>query len=301
MKLVISSYNTNINALSLIDINLEKKKYTILDSLELIEPSFVITYNNIIFTYTKKPLELLAIKLINNKLTIIDRISVPLETMTHLAYNDHNHTLYGASYKDGAIISVEYNNKFNNLKVIKEGGKCHQVLISPDKEEIGIINIEKDLINIYDLDLNYKRLIKLPQSSGPRHGLWLDNKMFVVSEYSNELFEIKDDKVINSIKTIRGDVKSNCATLLLDNNYIYVSNRGEDTIAKIDISNGLKLVSLTPVFGEHSRHMIFSKDKKEIISLNKNSNNIAIIDKDTLSLIMSIPYEKCSGVALYED
>lgn len=301
MKLVISSYNTNNNALSLIDINMQKKEYKILDNIELIEPSFVISVNNIIFTYTKRPLELLAFTINNNKFVLIDRISVPLETMTHLAFNEFNNTLYGASYKDGAIISVKFNNKFSNLKVIKEGGKCHEVLISPNNLEIGIINIEKDQINIYNLDLKLLRIINLPLNSGPRHGKWCQNEMFVCSEYSNELFRIKDGIVIDKIKTIKEDSKSNCATLLLDNNYIYVSNRGEETIAKIDISSKLKYVTSFSVYGKHSRHMIFSSDKKYIISLNKNSNNIAIINKDNFNLEMSIPYDNCSGVAIYED
>ena len=298
MKLIISSYNNNDYALSLFDINIKNKEYKLLDHIELIEPSFVIASNGYIFTYTKRPLELLAFNIVNNKYNLLDRISVPLETMTHLLFNEENNTLYGASYKDGSIVKVSFiNNKFSNLKVVHEGGKCHEVLIHEKK--IGIINIEKDIYSIYDLDLNYLDSISLPTKTGARHGLWDKDILYIVTEYSNELFKIENKTLVDRIKTIKGTSKSNCATLLMDSNYIYVSNRGEDTIARISYKDKLKYIDNHEVFGMHSRHMIFDNTNNYIISLNKNSNNIAIIDTNTFELVLNIPYDKCSGVAIY--
>ena len=84
-----------------------------------------------------------------------------------------------------------------------------------------------------------------------------------------------------------------------DDNYIYVSNRGEETIARIEYKDKLKLNSSLNVYGNHSRHMIFDETKNYIISFNKISNNISIIDKLTNELIMNIPYNNCScGVVI---
>lgn len=300
MKLIVSSYNQNIEALSLLYIDMSSKSYKILDQVKLYEPSFVTRNNEYIFTYTKNDLELLAFKIDNDKLILVDKISVALNTLTHLSFNSKNNTLYGASYLDGAMVKCEFiNEKFNNLIIKKEGGKCHQIICNDTLDRVLVVNIEFDMLSIYDLDFNLIEVINLPPKTGPRHAYWNKDIIYVVTEYSNELFKIENCKLASRVKTIKEDVKSNCATLLVDDNYIYVSNRGEETIARIEYKDKLKLNSSLNVYGNHSRHMIFDETKNYIISFNKISNNISIIDKLTNELIMNIPYNNCScGVVI---
>ena len=308
MKLVVSSYNRNQNALSLINIDLNSCKYEILDNVNLTEPSFVTGYQNslgenIIFTYDKEPLTLKAYKIIENKLKLIDFISVPLKTLTHLVFSKKNNCLFGASYADDSYLKVSFINKFFDLKVISQGGKCHCVTLDNNEEKLFITNIEKDKIFIYDINLNYLSEIDLKRGIGPRHTIIEDDCLLTITEYSNEIIiykKINDCyKQINNVSTLNSDIKSNGATLMFSNdkNEIYASNRGEDSIAifRNNLKNDLiTYIKSIPCFGKHPRHMILSNDGMYIISCNKNSNNLVLISTNDYHLIIDIPYEKVS-------
>lgn len=291
MKLITSSYQNGNGALSLINVDLEKKASEILSKLDLNEPSFVSVNNHLIFTYTKYPLKLNVLTIVANKFVLIDEIDVPLETLTHLAYDDKKHILFGASYKDGAILKVEFKNAlFTGLKVVKTGGKCH--CVTKLKDSILITNIEYDKLIKYDYDLKEIGSIILDTNMGPRHTIIDGNSLYTVTEYSNELLKINDGKIISKVKTITPNTQSNCATLFKDD-YIYVSNRGEETISIFD--GNLKFIKAYPTYGLHSRHMVLSKNKKYIISFNKNSNDVTFIDKENGTLKYKLDMDKVSS------
>jgi 6-phosphogluconolactonase len=78
--------------------------------------------------------------------------------------------------------------------------------------------------------------------------------------------------------------------------YVYVSNRGNDTIAKfaVDMSSGLVsgLVSLTPVAGSYPRFIGFDRTGHFMFAANQNSDNVAIFEVDSkdggLKLLSSV-------------
>lgn len=296
MKYCFSSYNTDINALSLIDVDLQNNYYQVVDKVSLYEPSFCISYKDYIFTYTKNPLHLLCYKIINNKFTLYCRLSLPLMTLTHLYFNSALGILYGASYKDGKVIKARFdeeNKCFNDLSILDQQGLCHCVF-EGSNNSVYVINIKQDLLYHYDSELNLINKISFDENTGPRHGIYYKNAIYIVSEYSNEVFKIVDNKIIKKSKTIKDNVKSFGGTLFAFNDLIFVSNRGEETIAIFDLE--LNYIKSYNVYGNHSRHMIFDRDNKIIISCNKNSNQVSIIDVFSGKLLLNIPYEKVSCV-----
>lgn len=299
MKIVVSSYNQKPNeSLTLFDIDLEKQTYKKLDDVSLNEPSFVISQDNIVFTYDKKPLRIKAFK-VKDYFELLDEIDVPLETMTHLNYNYLNHRLYGASYADGSYICVDFRNTFSDLKCYYQGGKCHCVALNEELNEIAIVNISLDKIFIYDNNMLLLRIIDLPSGIGPRHAIYRNHMLYIVTEYSNEIVVLKNDKIIQRISTLNSsNLKSNGATLLFskDNKYLYACNRGEDSIACFLNTNILKYNQSFACNGKHPRHMIITKDGKYLICCNKNSHNIAIIDLNTQKEVLDIPYNNVSSV-----
>ena len=308
MKLVVSGYGENIECLTLVDIDTKKKRLNKLDSLMLNQASFVISYRDkeqtFIITYTKNPLKLLSYYICDDKLIKIDEQEVPYESLTHLMMNKDNNRLYACSYKDGMALYVDiFNGKFNNLHCIDNKGisLCHCVISIEEENEIGIIDIKNDDINIYDLNLKYKRSIKINKGAGPRHGIYHNNKLYLVTEYSNEIFVIdyKNSKILQQVSTLSNiNNKSYGATLFIKGNKLYASNRGEDNIVVFDMDKDglLEVNHWFSCFGKHPRHMVLSNDQNYIISCNKDTNNIVVIDLEKEEEILSFDYYMPAGV-----
>ncbi len=284
MQLVVSSYNKEKPSLSLYEIDLKNKTHVVLDEKYLNAPSFVIEGDGYIYTYSKEKIKLVSYKKENNKLILIDEISIPGSTLTHLAYSKKHQSLYAASYADGAYLKVEVKDGiFSNLiyRLQENNSKCHHVALSKNEDNIYVTNISLDEIFIYDFNLNYKESYILPNGVGPRHLIIIDEYLYVVTEYSNEVIVLNNKgEIIQRISTINDYKKESFgATIIEMDGYIYVSNRGMDTIAIYKLNNyHLTFIKMIPSFGNHSRHMIKTSDKKYIISFNKNSNRISFIN-----------------------
>ena len=308
MKVIISGYGSDIDSLSLFDLDLENYFVNIKDSLILNQASYVISYKEhnktFVITYTKDPLKLVSYCINRCKFKKIDEIDVPYLSLTHLLYNKKEHILFGCSYKDGMYLKVNINDGYFSNLICRENDKpslCHCVIGIDKYKEIGIIDIKNDIINIYDYDLNYKRSINLPKEVGPRHGIFHNNKLYVITEYSNEIYVIdyKKNRILQNISTLSFPVKSYGATLFILNDKLYASNRGEESIAvfNMDEKGLLKLDHAMPCYGNHPRHMILSKDNKYIISCNKNSNTVTVIDIESEKCVLTFDYFEPSGVA----
>lgn len=308
MKLVVSSYNVDKFAASYIEIDLVKKTHQILDQIILNAPSFIIKGDDCLFTYSKpnkiNHLSLIAYQIKDDHFVKIDEIIVPEKTLTHLAYSAKWQRLYGCSYLDGAYLKVDFkNHHFENLTYYKQElvpSKCHCCFFNEEETNLNIIDIEQALIYQYDMDLKLQNTIKLPNGSGPRHGLYHDGYIYVVTEYSNEVFVINPKSshpLIEKISTLNGYQETSFgATLFITNDHLYASNRGMETIAVYIIKDHLlEYQKMLQVYGEHSRHMILSNDEKMIITFNKNSSNIVLIDLNSGSKVYELNYPNVSS------
>lgn len=309
MKLVISGYGENEECLNLVDIDISNKCVSFLDGAVLNQASFVISYKEdktYVITYTKDPLKLVSYYIDDNKFVFVDEISIPYLSLTHLIYNKKEKILFGCSYKDGMYLRVNVEKGYFSKLITKENQKpslCHCVILVEEEKEVGIIDIKNDKINIYSYDLTYKRSIDLPAGVGPRHGIYYNNKLYVITEYSNEVYVIdyKSALVLSKASTLTYNVKSYGATLFIINGKLYASNRGEESIAVFDLDDSnIKLNHAFPCYGAHPRHMILSADNKYIISCNKDSNTISIIDLETEKCVLLFDYYMPSGVASIE-
>lgn len=309
-EFVISGYNTNSNALKLLEYSDDSIRQ--LDAMKLDNPSFVTNYKKTIFTYSKNPLKLICINCSGNvvdKLFICDEIKLDLKSMTHLSFSRVNETLYGASYLDGCIVAVKYkDNKFGQIKIINhkelysQDSKCHAIILNEDENIVCCVNIATSCLYFYDVDLNYIDRIQLKEGCGPRHACFSGKMIYCITEYSNEVVAINlNTKEIRYYSSIHSECESYGATLFIKSNYLFASNRGEETIAKfkIDKEGWLEYQESFSVYGYHSRHMINYDDL--IITCNKNSNNICFIDINTHKLVKEIKIPNPSGVCVLSD
>lgn len=304
MKLVVSSYNQDEHACTLFEVNQETLQVQALDAKTLMAPSFIIEGDGYLYTYTKQPLQMISYQVVQEQLVEIDRFSLPGMTLTHLVYSPKHKRLFAASYADGAYCSLDVKQgKFSHLHYQKQApdaplSQCHCVSLSEDEERVYVTNIALDTIFVYDMDWHQIDEIHLPKGCGPRHTIVYEGYLYTITEYSNEVLVIDETKreVQQIISTTQGYAGNTYgATVLIQNHYLFASNRGLDTIARYKIEHHrLVYQEMMPTYGKHSRHMILSKDQTCIISFNKNSHTITYLDITTGKCILTIPYANVS-------
>ncbi len=311
MKFVISGYTDKISLIEL-DYNfnlLSRIDQTINNS------SFIVASNNI-FCYDREKNPFIYM-LSKQNLEIINKIKVNIDTITHLTYSDKNNILFGCSYSGGTFFGIKIKeNKFEKIiNIIREEdvqvlSRCHCVLLNKKQDTLVVVNIATDKLNFYNIlsdSLNYFKSIELPKGCGPRHAIYSKSEtyIYVMTEYSNEVIVINVEKecIVSSSSTLQN--KSNIshgATLFIDDNALYASNRGEETIVKFNILTEDNIVYNDYYFtyGSHSRHMIQTNDRKHIITCNKNSNNICFINKLSKNKDFELYFESPSCIVQTE-
>lgn len=310
MELVISGYGKEKKTISLFSFVNDEIKH--LDDDDLYTPSFVTFGDNYVYTYENKENSILcSYEIVEHKLKKVDTFVLPGGNLTHLTYSSKNHCLYGCSYKEGTyfVISVS-NGKFMKLICFEkqstglELSRCHCVFLNEEEDVLGIVNISLDKIFLYHIKANKVEafdVISLDKGIGPRHALFLGKYIYCVTEYSNELLVISlsEKKIIARQSTIPYfHEESYGATLVFskDKKFVYVTNRGEDTIAKFCISDHLTYMKSYSCGGKHPRHMIMSKDGKYIINCNKNSNNVTFFSVDDEKIVKEVTFFEPSGI-----
>lgn len=197
-----------------------------------------------------------------------------------------------------------FDHQLNLLKTIKyEQGKCHFSFLWDNY--IGIVELEADLIHLYDRNLKEVSIIQFPKGSGPRHVVVSKDKeyVYVVSEYSKKCFVVdRNYKIIHSypIIPVKTDVSTGSAIKLSENGkHLYTSCRYENYIAHFEIKDDeLILKQYYPTSGKVPRDFELNKheimigyqdsDYIEKIQLDHQGNLTDIIERYPLSKIVCI-------------
>ena len=185
----------------------------------------------------------------------------------------------------------------------QESPHTHYVTTSPDKKYILCTDLGLDKIFIYTKNLEKASEVEVPKGHGPRHLVFSgDGKMcFVANELESTVtaFQYDDGKLdaINTVSCIPDDgiVDSTASAIRFSDGFVYVSNRGHNSIAVMQfINNKLRFIKTIDCFGNFPRDFQILGDY--IISTNEKSNDISVIDKYSLKLIdmvKNIPSPVC--------
>ncbi len=306
MKLIVMGYHDEAHYYEI-----ESNQAQLLDRTPILNASFIVKGNNVYYTYEQSdPLKLKSYRINHNRFEVLDTLLLPLKRLTHLAYAPKYQLLFGASYHDGAYCVIKTNEgRFKGPAMIyydhPERGlsRCHCVAVNHQETELALVNIAQDTITRFHLPtMEVLSTIHLPQGCGPRHLIYNQSGTYCYlnTEYSNEIFAVRlaDDKIIPPVSTLQHQgSKSYGATLFFDEKetYLYGSNRGEETIVRFQLEDHtLTNPFYFSTYGQHSRHMILSKDGKILITANKNTNEVTLIDLDTHQRIITIPFTQPS-------
>lgn len=177
----------------------------------------------------------------------------------------------------------------------------HSALFEPNGKRIFVADLGIDQVKVYTIDKTAFALkpykypeIRMVPGSGPRHMAIHPNGklLFVANELGNsvsvvQLLKNGNYKIVETVSTLpTGYSKSNtCADIHLspDASFLYVSNRGMNTIAIFSVlakEEKIKLIGHEDTKGEMPRNFTLTPDGDYLLVANQNTNNIAAFKRN---------------------
>ena len=196
----------------------------------------------------------------------------------------------------------------------QEAAHTHSVTMTPDGEYAVVCDLGCDSLNVYTIGEESGKLHRAtrlnfmcPPGSGPRHMVFSPNGKFayVACELSSQILVLSYNKeegfnLIAKVSTLSPEygVSHNypaAIRMTADGRFIYLSNRGEDTIAifKADPETGLITLQMSAsTRGWYPRDFILTKDEKFVIVANQMSDNLVIYERDQRTGLLSLTDEQ---------
>ena len=226
-------------------------------------------------------------------------LSVLNEQETPCCVLQDENVIYTANYHEGIVMVYRMNT--GRLAAIGriacgKGAGCHQVLLHDAYLMVPCLVQHK--IRLFGRKAPFDPAGELcfPDGSGPRHGVFnqAHTKLYVVSEWSNELFtyQVQGGKfrlaqtvpILPEEGEFSGAGKKAAAAavrLTRDERFVYISVRGEDVLAVLDVSGErIYTVQYMPCGGVHPRDFILSRDERFVLIANRFEGGIVSMKRD---------------------
>ncbi|MBO0835942.1 MAG: lactonase family protein [Actinobacteria bacterium] len=167
----------------------------------------------------------------------------------------------------------------------------HPHMVRAVFDELLVPDLGGDAIYRYRLtedgELTDIGVIATPPGSGPRHVLPVDDRYYVTAELSAQVLTYDHDwQLIGTVpasnlpaSTTAG--RNQPSELVSNGRYLYVANRGPDTVAVFDISSGLPSYVTEVDTGEWPRHIALDGDTLYVA--NERSHEVTRMEIDPAS------------------
>lgn len=260
----------------------------------------------------------------------IGQLPVPNGGPAYISISPNDDYLFLANYGGGSVSVVKIDQNgipvsvTDNIVYKAESGKeshAHMIAFDPAGKRVYVTDLGLDRVVIYDFDPASGKLNQIPngiaslkEGAGPRHFVFSSDgsKLYVINELNSTITYFSVNKSgelqqVQTVSTLREGFKgkSYCADIHLGKNeeYLYGSNRGENTIVtfKVGPDGKLTLAGHTTCGGDWPRNFAIDPSFKYILVGNQNSGNISLfsIDEKTgLPTGQSKDYKIASPVCL---
>ncbi len=202
----------------------------------------------------------------------------------------------------GQPVSVIHLEGSGPVKGRQDASHVHSVNLDPQNRFALIADLGTDRLSVYAFDsasgqLSKKTVTKAQTApgAGPRHVTFsADGTMvFVANELNSTVETFRFDgengllKHIQTISTLPADFDgSNYPAdihLSPDGRFLYVSNRGHESIAIFSVDethSELTFIATRSVFGSWPRNFVLSRDGRVLLVANQKSRNIVVFRRD---------------------
>lgn len=242
----------------------------------------------------------------------LNEILVPNGGPCYISMSPDKGFLFVANYPNGsvAVIKLDGNgipetitDTILYVKSTPDSSHAHMILADPSGERVYVTDLGLDRIMIYDFDkitgkltLINNGIVSLPAGSGPRHFTFnsTGTKLYVICELNSTIsvFDIDVNGGVRLVQTLTTlaegfEGESYCADIHLgkDGQYLYGSNRGENTIVafRVGTDGRLTLAGRTSCGGDWPRNFVIDPSGKFLLVGNQKSDYISVfkIDKTT--------------------
>lgn len=199
-------------------------------------------------------------------------------------------------YKDGLVYTANYGlgkmTIYNDKTVEREvqyedGAKAHFTNFDPKTGLFYVCDLGNDKVYKYDGDKELAH-VRLVEGSGPRHIAFhptLD-RLYVFAELNNTITVLDSDfniyQIISTLKDENTESSGAAVRITKDGNFLYASNRGEDSIISytIDEHGELHVLETVSSEGEHPRDFALSPDEAYLVVANRDTNNLSLFARD---------------------
>ena len=204
----------------------------------------------------------------------------------HLEVSDDN--IYAVNYVSGSVIKLPdtlVTHSGHGLHKVRQAAPhTHFVHASPDGKYILVTDLGLDKIFVYNKDLKLVSEVSVPSGHGPRHLAFSDDGKIVycvnelgssVSIFSYSDGELKLQNTISALpKDFSGDNIS--AAIRIKDNYLYVSNRGHNSISVFEIKDSYNIVLKECVDCGGNSPRDFNIIDDVLICTNEKSDNVTV-------------------------
>jgi 6-phosphogluconolactonase len=269
----------------------------------------------------------------SGKLTFLNKESSGGGAPCHLVVDHSGHCVLAANYSGGSVIALPigedgklgaatsfHQHKGASVnKSRQEGPHAHSINVDIKNDFAFAADLGIDKVLIYRLDPAKGKLTahghgEVPPGGGPRHLAVAPNNRFVYT--NNELtssvtvFTFNEEKgtlaPLQTISTLPDDFKGSNSTaecvIHPSGKFLYVSNRGHDSIAMFTIERKgtLKPLGHEPTRGKTPRNFAVEPGGQFLLAANQSSNSVAVfrIDQETGRLsatgqVVEVPSPVC--------
>lgn len=216
-------------------------------------------------------------------------LSTKGEVACHIMVNRGE--IYCANYMSGSLIRLPD-------KLVRHTGQgihpvrqeqphVHFVGVTPDGKYICAADLGLDTIFLYDRNMKLHSETQVPSGHGVRHLAFSEDKgyMFSVNELCSTVsafsYQEGELQLIDTCSAIPPSFtgENAASAIRIKDGYLYVSNRGHDSIAQIRFRNGrLTLLQNIDCHGKTPRDFIFTD--KYLICANQDSNTVSVLKGD---------------------
>ena len=172
----------------------------------------------------------------------------------------------------------------------QEAPHTHFVFPAPDGNTLLCTDLGLDTVFQYDRSLTEISRSKVPDGHGCRHLVYSEDGKYVfcANELASTISVFRYDGNLSLISTVstlwNENPESYCAAIRVCGTYVYVSNRGDDSISCLKFENEvLTLISVTPCGGSYPRD--FCVYGGFLFCANERSNSITIFKIEGEKLI----------------
>lgn len=284
-----------------------------------IDPGFLAIRGNLLFAENERKdvgtVRSFSIE-IDGSLLFIDKVETRGSKCAHVCVDRFGPYIFATNYAAGSVMVLRSNARGEMeqtdhvqhygksvIPIRQDAPRAHSTCQTPDGNGILVPDLGLDKVLNYKLDRKTGKIypnqaqknIRVAPGEGPRHSVFHPNRRFyyLVTEIGNHIYAYafrEKEALLEEIQKISilpegFDGSSHSAEIIIsrDGKFIYVSNRGHDSITgfRVNADDGkLTTLGYFDCGGKGPRHICLGPEEKFLIIANKDSNKVTVLDRE---------------------